>query len=145
MVIYELGLVSHGLPIVSKQYYKEYEVDPTLRGGFLSALNAFAEEVFSDSIDSFSMKNFTIVLLTIPFGVYGTINITAYCIGDKKVNLKQAKEALTKTLRAFNTQFGHLESLSCDLALFEPFKEVIDGILGDLAKKPDDRARSIFG
>lgn len=66
MVIFELGIVNNGVPIISKQYYKEHgmSVDPLLRGGFLSALDSFATEVFADEMESFSMKNFKIVLLS---------------------------------------------------------------------------------
>jgi hypothetical protein len=147
MVIYELGLLNCGLPLIAKQYYKEYNmnVDPLLRGGFLSALNAFAEEVFSDQIDSFSLKNFKIVLLSRPFRPSSQENIIAYCIGDNKLKLETAKKALTKVLDVFFTNYGYLTSLKVDLGIFSDFLPVFDEIVGDLAKKPEDRLRSVFG
>ena len=147
MVIYELGLLNCGLPLISKQYYKEYNmnVDPLLRGGFLSALNAFAQEVFSDEIDSFSLKNFKIVLLSKPFNSSGQETIISYCIGDSKLKLETAKKALTKVLEVFFANYGHLKSLKVDLTIFNDFVTIFDDIVGDLARKPEDRLKSVFG
>lgn len=147
MVIYELGLIKEGVLLVEKQYYQEYQmkVDPLLRSGFFSALNSFAEEAFSDSIESFSMKNFKIALLTHPISESNPLKMTCYCIGDRKMNIDLAQKALTKVLGTFLKSFSFLEDFSVDLAIFEEFKKVIDNILGDLVKKPDDRLRSIFG
>jgi hypothetical protein len=147
MVIYELGLLNCGLPLVSKQYYKDYNmnVDPLLRGGFLSALNAFAQEVFSDQIDSFSLKNFKIVLLSKPFNSSGQETIISYCIGDSKLKLETAKKALTKVLEVFFANYGHLKSLKVDLTIFNDFVTIFDDIVGDLARKPEDRLKSVFG
>jgi hypothetical protein len=145
MKIYELGLLHHGVPLISKQYYQEYKVDPLLRGGFLSAMNAFAEEVFSDEIESFVMKNFRIVLLSHPFPETSTDRLVSYCIGSKKLSPKVAKRALTRVLEEFTQQFKHLKDLNIDLAMFDDFLPILDDILGDLAKSADERARSVFG
>lgn len=147
MVIYELGLLNSGLPLVSKEYYKDYNmhVDPILRGGFLSALNAFAQEVFSDEIDSFSLKNFKIVLLSKPFHQSSQETIISYCIGDGKLKLETARKALTKVLEVFFANYGHLQSLKVDLDVFNDFIPIFDEIVGDLARKPEDRLKSVFG
>ena len=147
MVIYELGLLNSGLPLVSKEYYKDYnmKVDPILRGGFLSALNAFAQEVFSDEIDSFSLKNFKIVLLSKPFHGSSQETIISYCIGDGKLKLETARKALTKVLEVFFANYGHLKSLKVDLDVFNDFVPIFDEIVGDLARKPEDRLKSVFG
>jgi len=147
VVIVELGIVNNGVPIISKQYYKEHgmSVDPLLRGGFLSALNSFATEVFADEMESFSMKNFKIVLLSRLLRKTPPITIIAYCIGDKKLKPKTAQNALLKVLDLFVRRYDFLEDFNVDLALFEDFIPAFDAVLGDLAKKPDDRLRSIFG
>ncbi|MBD3230169.1 MAG: hypothetical protein GF329_18465 [Candidatus Lokiarchaeota archaeon] len=143
MVIYELGLTKSGVPLISKQYYEEHNmaVDPVLRSGFLSALNSFAEQAFSDEIESFTMKNFRIVLLTYN---KDELSVTSYCIGDKNLNLKVTKKALTKILDKFINKFG-IKKLPKDLSKFDNFLPVFDEILGDFAKKPEDRLKSIFG
>jgi len=146
MTLYELGLLSNGVPLISRQYYEEYKVDPLLRGGFLSALNAFVEEVFSDEIETFAMKNFHIILMNRHFPKpTSSERIVSYCIGSKKLSTKVAKRALTRVLEEFIQRYGHLKSLSCDLAVFEDFLPILDDILGDLTKTADARARSVFG
>ncbi|MFX1298219.1 MAG: hypothetical protein ACFFD2_25615 [Promethearchaeota archaeon] len=143
-MIYELGILHHGIPLISRQYYEEYKVDPLLRGGFLSALNSFAEEVFSDEIDSFNMKNFKIIVLSQPFANTSE-RIFSYCIGGRKISPKVAKRALIRILEEFNQKYSHLKTLACDLAIFEEFLPILDEILGDLARSTDERARSVFG
>lgn len=146
MTIYELGILNNGVPLISRQYYEEYKVDPLLRGGFLSALNAFVEEVFSDEIETFVMKNFRMVLMNRPFPKPDSpSHIISYCIGSKKFSAKTAKRALARILDEFVERYSYLQSLSCDLAVFEDFLPVLDEILGDLTKTADARARSVFG
>ncbi|MHA1268998.1 MAG: hypothetical protein ACTSPY_04355 [Candidatus Helarchaeota archaeon] len=146
MVIYELGIINSGVPLISKQYYEEHSmsVDPILRSGFLSALNSFAAQAFSDEIESFNMKNFKIVLFTHKIGDGDSGNIISYCIGDKKLNLKLAKKALTRIMEEFINKFGSSD-LPNDLNEFDAFIPIFDEILGDLVKKPEDRLKSIFG
>jgi len=145
LVIYELGIIHAGVPIISKQYYEEHSgpVDPVLRGGFLSALNSFAAQAFSDEIESFNMKNFKIVLLTHRNKDDESINLISYCIGDKKLNLKLAKRALVKILDEFISRYG-TTNLPADLSEYDEFIPIFDKILGDLVKKPEDRLKSIF-
>jgi len=146
IVILELGIVSSGIPLVSKQYYAEHGVkDSTiLRAGFLSGLNAFVEQTFSDEIESFHMKNFTIVISTSPIAEVNASKLIFYAIGDKKVHLKTAQRALTKVREEFFNKFGKLKKYSGDLSTYSEFEKVIDAILGDLIRKPDERVRSVF-
>ena len=115
-----------------------------LRAGFLSGLNAFVQQTFSDEIESFHMKNNTIVLLTSSKDEVNATKLIFYCIGDKKVNLKTAQKALTKIRDAFFNKFGKLKKYSGDLSIYSEFEQVIDAILGDLIRKPDERIRSVF-
>ncbi|MFX1452948.1 MAG: hypothetical protein ACFFCM_19080 [Promethearchaeota archaeon] len=146
MVIFELGIVKSGVPLVSKQYYEEYKVsvDSVLRAGFLHGLTTFVEEVFSDNIESFTMKNFKIAFISQTLNNSIREKLTVYCIGDNKLNIKFAKKALTQVLEEFIKKYGNLENFSGDILLFKEFGKVLDQILGDLIRKPDDRFRSVF-
>ncbi|MFX0142144.1 MAG: hypothetical protein ACFFDN_51375, partial [Candidatus Hodarchaeota archaeon] len=146
MVIFELGIVKSGVPLVSKQYYKEYNVnvDSVLRAGFLSGLTTFVKEVFSDNIESFTMKNFKIAFISHFLNQKKGENIICFVIGDKNLKLKFAKKALTEVLNEFLKKYGNLENFSGDLNIFSEFSKVLDEILGDLIRKPDERFRSVF-
>ena len=146
MVIYELGIIKAGVPLVSKLYYKEHSipVDPVLRSGFLSALNSFASQAFADEIESFTMKNFRIVLLSREIIIDKPTNLISYCIGDKKLNLKLAKKALNRVLDEFLALYD-IKNLPANLNEYNKFLQILDDIIGDFAKKPEDRLKSIFG
>jgi hypothetical protein len=134
------------VPLVSKEYYKEYKVtiDPAMRAGFLSALCAFTEETFAEELESFTMKNFKIVLQSRVMRESPPVHIFTYCIGDKKIKIKPALKALTRVLDEFTKKYSYLKSFTGDLEIYEKFEEVIDSILGDLAKKPTDRLRTLL-
>lgn len=146
MAILELGIVKDGVPLVSKQYYQEYKVkvSQVLRAGFLHGINAFVSEVFSDEIQSFTLQNFKIVMLTHLMDESGDTKLITYCIGDKKLNLKFAKQALNKVSEEFFEKYGPLEAFDGNIGLFADFDQVLERILGDLGKKPDDRFRAVF-
>ncbi|MFX1298091.1 MAG: hypothetical protein ACFFD2_24975 [Promethearchaeota archaeon] len=147
MVIYELGIVCNGILLVSKEYYKEYEIslDPSLRGGIFSALTSLASEVFSDTIESFTLRNYKALLISRPHPTSKDMDIIAYCIGDKKINLELAKDALTRILDEFNQKYSYEDINSGNLNIYKVFEKKIDDILGDLAKSYTDRLKSIFG
>ncbi len=131
---------------MSKQYYADYEIEDhsVLRAAFLSGLNAFIEQTFSDEIESFEMKAYTILFLIRPLNNTDPKKLMSYCIIDKKSQMKTAKNALIKILDRFIERYGHLESLGGDLSKFSEFEKFIDKILGDLIRRPDERVRSVF-
>ena len=146
-MIFELGIIHKGIPLINKQYYEEYntKITANLRGGFLSGLNSFVEEAFSDEIESFTMKNFKLIMLNRIIEEIKNQKITIYCIGDKKLSLKFAKKALNEVLDEFIKKFiKNLIKFDGNLSPFYKFNEILDRILGDLTKKPDDRFRTIF-
>ncbi|NVM31510.1 MAG: hypothetical protein HWN65_21920 [Candidatus Helarchaeota archaeon] len=146
MAILEIGIIKGGVPLIAKQYYKEHKinVNPVLRGGFLSGLNTFIEQTFSSDIESFIMKNFKMVFLTHQLNDSNRTKLIIYCIGDKNLEIQMARKALTKVVDAFTNKYGNLENFKGDLTIFKEFQRVIDDILGDLIRKPDDRVRSVF-
>lgn len=147
MVIYELGIVNNGVLLVSKEYYKELNIifDPSLRAGFFTAINYIATELFSDTIESFDLQNFKIIFLSRTYNAPNESDIIAYGIGDKRVNLKLAKDALTRILDAFFQKYNYSEINSGNLNIYCEFEQIMDGILGDLVKNYADRLKSIFG
>jgi hypothetical protein len=142
----ELGIIKDGVPLVSKQYYNVNKIknSAVLRAGFLSGLNAFVEHTFSEEIEGFQMRNFTIMLLTRAIQNPNATKIIFYCIGDKELDLNIVKKVITKVLDEFVKKYGHLEQLSGDLSKYLEFQRSMDKILGDLIRSPDDRARSVF-
>jgi hypothetical protein len=135
-----------GVPLVSMEYYTDHNanVPPVLRAAFLSGLNTYVEQTFSDEIEAFEMTNFKIVFLSRRLPHLPIEKVQSYCIGDKKLNLKNANRLLTEVLEEFIAQYGHLKELKGNLSRYHPFKAVIEKKLGDLTRSPDDRVRSVF-
>ncbi len=135
-----------GVPLVSMEYYTDHNVNvpPVLRAAFLSGLNTYVEQTFSDEIEAFEMTNFKIVFLSRRLPHLPAEKVQSYCIGDKKLNLKNTNRLLTEVLEEFISQYGHLKELKGDLSRYHAFKAVIEKKLGDLTRSPDDRLRSVF-
>lgn len=145
MTVYEMGIIYSGVPLVYKSYDQGKRFDPVLRSGFITALNTFASEAFSDEIEAFSMKKYNVVMLShqVSQGEPGKILII-YAIGDKKLNKKVVTKALKSVLNAFLTKYVGFELTSIDNRDFEEFEPVFDEIMGDITKDPRDRLRSVF-
>ena len=60
-------VINSGITLVSKYFSEAIAADELLIGGFITAINAFAEEAFStkDSIDRIKYKDFTIAIKNI--------------------------------------------------------------------------------
>ena len=147
MAILEVGFILNGIPIISKQYYKEQgkTVDRTLRSGFMAAIIDFAKEAFSDDLETFNLRNVRIFLISKNVESEDEMkNLIGYIIGDKKLDAKIAKKSLDNCSKKFMSMYPNLRS-DIDLNSFKPFLKIFDKILGDLAKKPYDRMQSIFG
>ncbi|MHA1321940.1 MAG: hypothetical protein ACTSRL_04030 [Candidatus Helarchaeota archaeon] len=143
MVILELGIMKNGVPLVSCQFFQDYNIknSAALRAGFLSGLNTFVEHTFSDHIESFVMKNFKIIFQS--YRICKTA-VTVYCIGDKRLKIQTAKKALNKVAEEFNKKYGHLKTITSDLSQYTDFIHNLNEILGDLIRSTDDRVKSVF-
>ena len=55
-----------GLPIYTKIFNKELKINEALFSGFLSAFNAFSDEIFSEGLDKANFGKFTILMTGMP-------------------------------------------------------------------------------
>lgn len=135
MVIIELGIIKSGVPIFSREFNNDYriKVNSVLRGGFLSGINQFIIEAFSDEIESFAMSHFNIVLFNPKIDLNNGSkpihdDIFAYCIGDRKLKVKSARKTMKKIMVEFLKRYD-LENFAGDLSLFRDFDEELDKIM----------------
>lgn len=131
MVIYELGIVRSGVTLISRQHPRARKINKSsvLHGGFLSSLNAFVEEVFSDEIESLTMKNFQIFILKCPQDESNGGNLISYIIGDKNLGAKKAREIITRVLGEFLLQNKHLKKFKGNINDFSDFFPIFDKVL----------------
>ncbi len=56
----------HGTPVFSKSFEEEWSFQDHLFGGFLSAVNSFSDEMFSEGLDRATFGQYTILMKSIP-------------------------------------------------------------------------------
>lgn len=143
MVIIESGLIINGLPIIRSEYYpKEIGVDPFIQTGLFTAIQSFASDAFMDEVEEMKFKRYSILIKDLePLTHEQKI---LYIIAEKGTDLSEAKKrlaALAKKLDLENTIYD-TPTMTNEL---KAVKKEIDDYLKDLAIKPADRAKSVFG
>ena len=143
MAIIESGLIINGLPIIRSEYYpKDTKIDPLIQTGLFTAIQSFASDAFMDEVEEMKFKRFTILMKDLEPDSHEQKIL--YVIAEKGTDFTEAKkrlEALAKDLDLENTI---LDSPTMTTEL-QQIKKAIDEQLKDLALKPADRAKSVFG
>jgi hypothetical protein len=151
MPIYETGINIGNRSLIEIQYYSSHEqLDPSLRAGFLQALDGFSHEVMGDNIDTISLASFKLVCVSIPMSIPGktleedTLPLMVYAIIDKTLSVELIKRELNHILKNFSNRYSKKEIFSKKSKFFKKFAPIIDDTLGDLKLKEEDRFKSIF-
>jgi len=143
MVIIESGLIINGLPIIRSEYYpKEIGVDPFIQTGLFTAIQSFASDAFMDEVEEMKFKRYSILIKDLEPMTHEQKIL--YIIAEKGTDLSEAKKrlgALAKKLDLENTIYD-TPTMTNEL---KAVKKEIDDYLKDLAIKPADRAKSVFG
>ncbi|MHA2296161.1 MAG: hypothetical protein ACXAEU_15895 [Candidatus Hodarchaeales archaeon] len=146
MTVLEVGLISEGLPVIKRDYQKlsGVQVDPVIKSGLFSAINAFTREVFGDTTEELKLKKFVICIKQVEMSE-GSLFL--YAIADKSTKTKPvtiALEKLSQTI-AVLVKEENLRLSSVDPSSYDPIGERIDEEMKDLRLKPADRAKKLFG
>jgi hypothetical protein len=150
MAVLEIGISLGIKNLVEIKYYKSsQELDPNLRAGFLSALESFTSEVFSDHIDVVSLASYKLVcdceMITLPGEDKNNKQpLLAYAIIEKETDSEVVKKLLNEIIQSFLNRFSINDIFSKKGKYFNDFQDRIDKILGDLKLKTEDRFKSLF-
>lgn len=151
MPIYETGINIGSRTLVEILYYSSSEqLDPTLRSGFLQALEGFSKEVMGDSINTISLASFKLVCVSSAITLPGkstpedTLPLIHYAIIDKQLSVELIKKHLEVIMGRFTNRYSINDIFTKKAKYFKEFIEVVDKILGDLKLKEEDRFKSIF-
>ncbi|MFX0014321.1 MAG: hypothetical protein ACFFB2_08290 [Promethearchaeota archaeon] len=145
MVVYEVGVISSaGLPVIHIDFRPGISGDPLMTAGFLTALQQFVNSTFSDETQSFSMKKFAVFFSKVQlFKEEASI----YVICDRGRNHKIIQERIEivadKIVKTFASLSDNLEI--SETVQGQEFTEFIRKQFDDLAMKPEERARKLFG
>lgn len=143
MAIIESGLIINGLPIIRSEYYpKETGVDPLIQTGLFTAIQSFASDAFMDEVEEMKFKRYAILMKDLePLSHEQKI---LYVIAEKGTDFTEAKKRLAIITKELDLENVIIDSPTMTNELKE-IKKVIDAQLKDLALKPADRAKSVFG
>jgi len=151
MAILELGINLGIRNILNKRYYDSdtgVGLDPELRAGFLSALESFTKEVFGDDINVISLASFKLVcyceLISLPDNESNKQPLISFAITEKETDSEIVKRHLEEINSHFLNRYSLNDIFSKKEKFFKKFESRIDGIIGDLKLKTEDRFRSIF-
>ena len=150
MAILECGINIGNRNLIEVRYYASSDVlDPNLRAGFLSALESFTTEVFSDSINVVSLASFKLVCFCEMVALPGedrdnTQPLLAYAIIEKETESEVVKGLLNEIIMTFTNRYSVLDIFGKKSKYFRKFDIRISNILGDLKMKTEDRFKSLF-
>ena len=150
MAVLECGINIGNRNLIEVRYYASSDVlDPNLRAGFLSALESFTTEVFSDSINVVSLASFKLVCFCEMVALPGddednTQPLLAYAIIEKETESEVVKRLLNKITMTFQNRYSVLDIFGKKPKYFRKFEIRISNILGDLKMKTEDRFKSLF-
>ena len=150
MAVLECGINIGNRNLIEVRYYVSSDVlDPNLRAGFLSALESFTTEVFSDSINVVSLASFKLVCFCEMVALPGddkdnTQPLLAYAIVEKETESEVVKRLLNEIIMTFANRYSVLDIFEKKPKYFRKFEIRISNILGDLKMKTEDRFKSLF-
>jgi len=151
MAILEVGINFGMKNLIEIKYYSSSGnvLDPNLRAGFLQALEAFTSEVFGDDISIISLASFKLVcsceMLSLPGNeLENKQPLLSFAIVEKGTDTTVVKQYLTEILSHFLNRYSLNDIFSKKPKYFKKFESRINGILGDLKLKTEDRFRSLF-
>ena len=150
MAILEVGINLGVRNLIGIKYYSTSDnlLDPSLRAGFLSALESFTNEVFGDDINVVSLASFKLVcycdLVALPNEPSNSQPLLSYAIIEKETDAEIVKKLLSQLNSHFLNRYSLNDIFSKKDKYFKKFADRINEILGDLKLKTEDRFRSIF-
>jgi hypothetical protein len=148
MAILETSVILMGDPLYEKQYYNTDAVlEKTIRNSLLQAIDGLAKEAFDDEIQSFSLGEYSIVLIAHELKEPNTdakANLQMYCIIEKDTDEKAIKESMHEAMNQFLNRFSINDIFSKKKKKFKKFPTRLDNIFKDLILKSEDRFKSLF-
>ena len=152
IAILETAILYNSTNLVEEQYYStENVLDKGIRNGLLQAIKNLTNEAFGEDIQSFSLGNYSIIIVSHDIEV-PTINdsttespsLMMYAIVDKKTDEKIVIKAMNSILTHFLNRYSWNDIQNLRLKKFKKFKSRLEKIFGDLILRSEDRFKSLF-
>lgn len=143
MAVLEAGIIVNGLPLIRSEYYSdESTVDPTIKTSLVTALQSFASEAFNDKGEEIRLKKLTILIRDLDPG--SNEPLLLYSIVEKGTDIPEVRKRLVNIEKKIDLIRMMVDTPVLTNELVK-VKKIIDKELKELALKPADRAKKIFG
>ncbi len=150
MAILETSILFQGTTLLEKQFYSTEDVlDKKIRNSLLQAIAGLAKEAFGDTIQSFSLGSYSIVLysheIQEPMNPSHVETLQMYCIIEKGTDEKAIKNAMADAINQFLNTYSRNAIFDKKIRKFRDFPDRLENIFKDLILKSEDRFKSLFG
>ena len=149
MTVLETSIIFKGESLVKRVFYDATDVlDPNIRNSLIQAITGLADEAFDDSIESFTLGEHAIIMLTReleePANPGKQHPLQIYAIVEKDTDESTVKRCLNEALDQFLNRFSLNHIFQLKIKKFKKFPERLDNIFQDLRWRTEDRFKSIF-
>ena len=145
-----------GTNLIEKQFYSTDDfIDRNIRNSLLQAISGLAANAFNDEIRSFSLGDYSIILMTQVLSDPNQINNPSYtpsfvdtllmfCICEKNTDEKAIQKGMADALFQFQNRYSLNDIYAKKKKKFKKFPERLDNIFKDLILKSEDRFKLLF-
>ena len=151
MAILEIGINYELKSLLERKYYKLTDkiLDPKIRARFLSGVQDYMSEIYHDKMNVISFSEFQIVCYYKKIQIADEVTpdlplLVAFAIVEKDTYPDLVTRHLKEIASQFSKMYNIDEMMLESTKYFEPFKNQIDEIVGDLRFKIQDRFNSLF-
>lgn len=143
--IMESGLIVNGIPMVRSEYYPtDSDVDPFLKTGLFTAIQTFASKAFHDVAEEMRLKRYTLLIKNLPYPE-GDQQVILYLVAEREnSDIAELRKRMANLEKKIDLSDIVIDNLTPSQELLE-IRKIINEELNDLALRPSDRARSVFG
>jgi hypothetical protein len=156
MAILELSILNDNIILLEKQFYQADNIlDKNIRNGLLQAISNLVDEAFGEQVQSFSLGEYSIVLVSSDIGVAVSEDeddeetipkkkLLMYCIVNRNTDEKIIIKSMNEALFQFTNRYSINDIFQKKVKKFKKFEKRLDKIFGDLILKSEDRFKSLF-
>ena len=149
MAILETTISFQGDPLIERAFYSTDDVlDKNIRNALLQAITGLAQEAFNDAIQSFTLGDYSIVLISHeisePINPTNKVPLMMYCIVEKNTDEKAIKQCMQDAVTQFLNRYSLNDIFEKKTKKFKDFPDRLSKIFKDLILKSEDRVKSLF-
>ncbi|MBD3189316.1 MAG: hypothetical protein GF308_01660 [Candidatus Heimdallarchaeota archaeon] len=133
------------MPMIRSEYYStDSNVDPFLKTGLFTAIQTFASKAFHDVAEEMRLKKYLLLIRNLHHPDSDQ-QVMLYLVAEREnIEISELRRRMKNLEKKIDLSDIVIDNITPSKELLE-IRKVIDEELRDLALRPSDRARSVFG